>query len=80
MKCKNCGRDEEYHGHDTNRCPSDWLGGLWADTTFEPSYVESESEKLGTKVNELPLKIAELEKRILYLENVASRLGNIAKN
>lgn len=36
MKCKNCGHDESRHAHGTNSCPADWLGGLWADTTFEP--------------------------------------------
>jgi len=64
MKCKNCGYDEEYHGHDTNRCPADWLGGLWADTIFEPS-AESENEVM----DKLLIKSAELEKRILHLEN-----------
>lgn len=64
MKCKNCGHDESRHAHGTNRCPSQWLDMLWADTIFEPS-AESENEVM----DKLLIKIAELEKRILHLEN-----------
>jgi len=62
MKCKNCGHDEVFHAHGTNRCPSQWLNMLWADTVFEPSI-----EKLD--FDGLLLKVAELERRIIRLEN-----------
>ncbi len=74
MKCKNCGA--EMSRHYNGRCPSPLGGGFWLDTTFAPIQPEqsnfeslTEIEKLSKMVDELLLKISELEKRIVHLEN-----------